>query len=246
MAGRLRMARTESLIAAMALLCLPLAWAHMQDPHSAPAPHAAASAKPATPRAGRAAARPTMHYGTPAPGNVPSGVRPAYPGPPALGPGYNRPYVPGHTPPADLPAGHLGSWLQEHRNLPANEQERVLRNDPSFRRLPPTDQQRLAEQLHQVNGLTPDQRQRRLARTEMLEHLPPAERMQVERSFRVWPTLPLERQTIMKNAFRDLRNVPPEQRQTVLDSARYQGVFNEQERSILRDFLRVEPYQPQR
>jgi len=150
------------------------------------------------------------------------------------------------VPPADPPAGHLGAWLNEHHNLPVQDQERILRGDPSFRRLAPADQQRLVQQLHQVNELTPEQRQRRLARTEILEHLAPQERMQVERSQRRWPTLPVERQALMKNAFRDLREVPPDQRQTVLNSSRYQGVFSPEERGILADFLRVEPYQPAR
>jgi hypothetical protein len=48
----------------------------------------------------------------------------------------------------------------------------------------------------------------------------------------------------MKQAFRDLRTVPPDQRQTVLNSARYQGTFTPEERGILSDVLRVEPYQP--
>jgi hypothetical protein len=50
----------------------------------------------------------------------------------------------------------------------------------------------------------------------------------------------------MKRAFNDLRAVPPDQRQTVLNSERYQGAFSPQERGILSDFLRVEPYEPQR
>jgi hypothetical protein len=50
----------------------------------------------------------------------------------------------------------------------------------------------------------------------------------------------------MKNAFRDLRSVPPDQRDIVLNSARYQSQFSPQERGILSDMLRVEPYQPPR
>jgi len=180
------------------------------------------------------------------PGGAGSTGRPAYPGPPYLGPGYARPAVPGYAPPSDLPAGHLGAWLNEHRNLPVQEQERILRSDPSFRRLTPTSQQRLVQQLHQVNGLTDEQRRRRLARTEIIEHLSPQDRMQVERSYRLWPTLPVERQALMKSAFRDLRSVPLDQRQTVLNSSRYQGVFTPEERGILSDFLRVEPYQTAR
>jgi phage-related protein len=143
-----------------------------------------------------------------------------------------------------MPSSHLGAWLDEHRNLPAPEQERVLRGDPSFMRLPPIEQQRLVEQLHKVNEMSEDQRQRRLARNDMLERLSPQERMQVDNSRRRWATLPPERQALMKNAFHDLRAVPLDQRRTVLNSSRYQGAFTPEERGILADFLRVEPYQP--
>jgi hypothetical protein len=74
----------------------------------------------------------------------------------------------------------------------------------------------------------------------------PQERMQVTNSARLWANQPPERQGMMKNAFRDLRSVPLDQRQTVLNSARYQGVFSPQERDILSNMLRAEPYEPAR
>jgi hypothetical protein len=104
----------------------------------------------------------------------------------------------------------------------------------------------VVQQLHQVNQLTEEQRQRRLARAEIIERLSPPERMRVNNSARRWAELPVDRQTLMKSAFHDLRAVPIEQRQTVLGSARYQGVFTPEERGILSDMLRVEPYQPVR
>jgi hypothetical protein len=122
----------------------------------------------------------------------------------------------------------------------------MLRSDPSFNRLSPAEQQRVMRQLHQVNQMPEEARQRRLARNEMLERLSPQEQMQIDRSNRRWASLPPDRQALMKNAFRDLRAVPLDQRQTVLNSARYQGVFTPEERGILSDFLRVEPYVPAR
>jgi hypothetical protein len=124
------------------------------------------------------------------------------------------------------------------------DQERMLRGDPTFNRLAPAEQQRVMQQLHQVNQMPEEQRQRRLARAEMIERLSPQERMQINLSNRRWASLPPERQALMKNAFRDLRAVPLDQRQTVLNSSRYQGVFSPEERGILSDFLRVEPYEP--
>jgi hypothetical protein len=102
------------------------------------------------------------------------------------------------------------------------------------------------QQLHQVDQLSEEQRQRRLARAEMIDHLPPQQRMQINLSARRWAALPVDRQTMMKRAFQDLRAVPLDQRPTVLNSARYQGVFSPEERGILSDMLRVEPYQPAR
>ncbi len=122
----------------------------------------------------------------------------------------------------------------------------MLRGDPSFRRLNPADQQRLMQQLHQVNQMPEEQRQRRLARAEMIERLSPQERMQINLSARRWAYLPPVRQALMKNAFQDMRSVPLDQRPIMLNSGRYQGVFTPEERGILTDMLRVEPYEPAR
>jgi hypothetical protein len=47
-------------------------------------------------------------------------------------------------------------------------------------------------------------------------------------------------------AFRDLGAVPLDQRQMVLNSSRYQGQFSPEERDILSNMLRAEPYMPAR
>lgn len=122
----------------------------------------------------------------------------------------------------------------------------MLRSEPSFSRLPSGEQQRLVQQLHQVDNLSDQQRQRRLARANALEHLSPQERSSLNRSNQSFSALPSNRQAIMKRAFQDLRSVPLDQRQTVLNSSRYQGAFSPQERGILTDFLRAEPYEPSR
>lgn len=171
--------------------------------------------------------------------------RPHYPGPPYLGPGTSRPVYPGYPSPIDAPPGHLQSWLDAHRNVPLQSQEQMLRRDPSFKRLPQGEQQRLVQQLRDVHRLTDRQRERRLARNEMLERLSPEERLRVTHSAKEWTTLPQERQSMMKQAFRDLRGVPRDQRGIVLNSERYKEQFSPQERNILTEMLKVEPYEPQ-
>lgn len=182
-------------------------------------------------------------YGRPA--YAPPGARPNNPGmpyaQPAL-PGGNRP---GYGYPAP-PPGHLGSWLNQHRNMPVQNQEQLLHNDPSFNRLPAADQQRLMRQLQQVNRMPEEQRERRLARAEAIEHMSPQERMQLHNSTRQLAALPPDRQAMVKHAFQDLRGVPLDQRQTVLDSSRYQSQFSPEERGILSNLLKAEPYEAQR
>jgi len=167
-------------------------------------------------------------------GNSGTLQRPAYP--PAARPGNA---YPGYAPP-----GHLQDWLNQHRNLPLQDQERLLRNDPAFNRQPPAQQQRQMLQLRQLNQMPDQQRQLRLARNEMLERLSPQQRMNLNDASRRFATMPAERKQLMNRAFQDLRSVPPDQRQTVLNSARFQNQFSPDERDILSNFLRVEPYQP--
>ena len=143
-----------------------------------------------------------------------------------------------------FPPGHLGSWLNQHRNLPLQGQEQLLHSDPSFNRLPQQQQQRLVQQLRQVDQMPPQQRARRLARAEAIEHMTPEQRNQLYASSRQLSALPADRQARVKRAFRDLRGVPLDQRQTVIDSNRYRSQFTPEERGILTNLLRAEPYQP--
>jgi hypothetical protein len=121
-----------------------------------------------------------------------------------------------------------------------------LRADPSFSRLPAADQQRLMRQLRDVDQMPEQQRERRLARAEAIEHMSPQDRMRLNLSSRSFAALRPDRRALVKRAFQQLRSVPLNERQTVLDSARYQGMFSPEERGILSGFLSVEPYRPPR
>src|SRR5215471_3803402 len=62
------------------------------------------------------------------------------------------------------PAPKMGDWLNEHKNLSADEQEKLLEKDPAFKSLPPQRQAELRERLRKFNNLTPEQRERALNR----------------------------------------------------------------------------------
>lgn len=195
----------------------------------------------AGPRAGQA----PVYPGTARPGvGYPNAGYPA-----ARYPGYPGAYAgvrPGYLSPRAAPPGHLGDWLNRHQGLPLQDQERLLRNDPSFNRLPPANQQRLLNQLHSVDQMPEQQRERTLSRNEAIERMSPQDRMRLNQSAQRLAVMAPDRKALVRRAFQDLRAVPLDQRQTVLNSARYQGVFSPEERGVLSDFLRVEPYEPVR
>lgn len=254
-----KLRKTASVVAVAALLCMPVFPAFGQHPGQArPALGSRAGGFRAQanrnqprvqpqnrPRAYGNSVPQSQQYRNFTPQNPQTAVHPAMPGQAYQGQSYARPAYPG-VGGAYAPPGHLGAWLNAHRGVPAQQQEQMLHNDPSFNRLPQGQQERLVQQLNRVNQMPEAQRERRLARAENLERLSPQQRAQVQDSARRWTTLPSDRQTAMKNAFQDLRNVPPDQRSTVLNSARYQNAFNPEERGILSNMLSVEPYQPPR
>jgi len=243
-AGTLRRA---ALAVVTLALCLPTIPALGQ--HPAPRPQSAPRSQPYRPQNAKPQGRP-QNYGRPVQQNPQ--YRPMAPlarggGQTPMNPsGGARPNYPRYMQPGYAPPGHLGAWLNEHRGVAVQDQERMLRSDPNFSRLPQGDQQRLVQQLHNVNQMPEQQRQRTLARAEALERLSPQERAQVTDSAIRWRTLPPDRQAMMKGAFQDLRSVPPDQRQTVLNSSRYQNAFSPEERGILSNMLRVEPYEAPR
>ena len=101
------------------------------------------------------------------------GARGVYPNRNYNAPVYGRQPYPGTAQQTYAPPGHLGAWLNTHRNVPVQQQQQMLRSDPSFRQLPQGEQQRLMNQLNRVNQMPNAQRERTLARAENLERLSP-------------------------------------------------------------------------
>ena len=139
---------------------------------------------------------------------------------------------------------HLGAWLQGHKNLSPDQQQKALEGEPGFNRLNPETQQKLLDRLHQINHMSPMQRQRTVDHIEAMERLSPQMRQQVRTSLQQYHTLPEDRQRLVKKAFRDLREYPPEQRAAMMRSSQFSAQFTPQERGILGNILAAEPYQP--
>jgi uncharacterized protein DUF3106 len=131
------------------------------------------------------------------------------------------------------PGHHAGEWLRQYKNLPPDQQQQALDNDPQFRNLPPERQQKLKEQLQRFSSLPQDRQQRILDRMETWEHLTPQQKEQAKQLFSQLKDLPPERRQMVQGAIDNLRNMSPEQRQQAIDSNRFKNQFSEQERGLL-------------
>jgi Protein of unknown function (DUF3106) len=134
---------------------------------------------------------------------------------------------------------HGGDWLRSHQNLSLADQQKALQSDPQFRKLPAQQQQQLVNRLQKFNSLPPEEQQRRLSRIETWEHLTPQQKTQARQLAQQWKQLSPDRQRMMKTAIGDLRAMPPEQRESVLESERFKGMFSDQERKMLRETTKL-------
>jgi Protein of unknown function (DUF3106) len=139
------------------------------------------------------------------------------------------------------PRGPGRGFMQRLRDLPPEEQERVLKNDRRFQRLSAEQQARIRENLQRWNALTPPERERLRERQRVFQGLSPNQRQEARAIFQQWRDLPPPRRRELRLAFRHLRNLSPGQREHFLSSPRIQSRFSPDEIRILRDLSRLLP-----
>jgi hypothetical protein len=139
------------------------------------------------------------------------------------------------------PAQHIGEWLQSHQNLPLDQQEKALENDPNYKNLPADRQAALRERLKKFNSLSPEQRQLALKRMNFWASLTPSQRQQLRDANQKLQGLPQDRRVAVHKALRHLRNMAPQQRQEVMGSDRFKSLFSEQEQGILKELADIVP-----
>lgn len=148
--------------------------------------------------------------------------------------------------PATHPAAHVrhsvhhaGDWLRKYKDLPPDQQQKALENDPQFRKLPPDRQILLQRELRRFSSLPPEKQKIILQRMDTWEHLTEAQKRAAKTVFTKIRQLPPARRTMMMGAIKDLRRMDPQQRQEALDSAAYRTRFTNQERDLLKGVLKL-------
>jgi len=127
----------------------------------------------------------------------------------------------------------MGEWFAQHKDLPLDQQLKLLENDPKFKKLTPDRQEELRESLRKFNSLTPQKREQALKRMEFLSKLSPTQRQQLRDANQQIQGLPPDRRVAVHKAVRHLRQMPPNQRKEVLASDRFKTTFSDQEQKLI-------------
>ncbi len=135
----------------------------------------------------------------------------------------------------------LGDWLATHKDLPLDQQEKALENDPAFKRLTPDRQSALKERLRKFNNLTPEQRDLAVKRMNYFASLSKDQRQTLRDANEKLQALPPERRVAIHKALRHLRQMDPQQRAEVLQSDRFKSTFSDQEQGILKELANINP-----
>jgi len=135
----------------------------------------------------------------------------------------------------------MGDWLQTHKDLPPDQQLKLLESDPAFKRLSPEKQNALRERLQKFNNLPPQKRDQALQRMEFLAKLSPTQRQQLRDANQQLQGLPAERQVAVHKAVRHLRQMPAPERQQVIQSDRFKTTFSDQEQKLISQLSEMNP-----
>src|SRR4029077_958753 len=127
----------------------------------------------------------------------------------------------------------MGDWLQAHKNLPPDQQLKLLENDPAFKKVPPQKQAELRERLMKFNSLPPEKSEQALHRMEFLAKLTPQQRQQLRDANQQLQGLPEDRRVAVHKAVRHLRQMPPDERKQVLASDHFRSTFSDQEQKLI-------------
>lgn len=140
-------------------------------------------------------------------------------------------------------APKLGAWLRAHKDMPLDQQEKALENDPGFKRISPQSQAQLKERLHKFNSLPADQKDKALRNMEYWEKLTPDQKEQIRQAHQHMETLPNERRVMVRRALRNLRKMSPNERQQEFQSDKFKTTFSDQEQTILKNLAEINPPQ---
>jgi hypothetical protein len=150
---------------------------------------------------------------------------------------------PGGRGPGPRPGPMMSPQLMEKlRDLPPEEQEKVLKNNERFQELPKKMQDQMIDRLHSFQALPPEQREMIQKRFDAFNKFTPEDRQKMRQFFSErWQKLPEERHRALLNEFRKMRRMSPEEGEKYLASPDVASRLNADELDVLKQLRKFAP-----
>jgi Protein of unknown function (DUF3106) len=145
---------------------------------------------------------------------------------------------------AALSRARLG-WFGRLRGLPPDRQDWIMAHNPRFLRLPPWRQRVIRQRLRHWNAMSPQQQEAFEQRQRLFNSLLPEQRQQARRVYPEWQRLSAARRQALLEAFRQMRDLPPDQRENFLASPEVTHRFSPEEQRILKNLGLLLPDSPE-
>jgi hypothetical protein len=163
------------------------------------------------------------------------------------------------------------SFLQHLSSLPADQQEKLLRNSPTFQNFSPVEQQRIIDAVHhwnavgrpagglqsmiehehapaffqQLRGMTPQEQEKVMQNDARFQSLPPERQQQVRENLNRWnAATPEERQLLLQRE-EIVQSFSPEQRDQLRQVfPRWRQLPAERQQAVTQAFLKLRGLPP--
>jgi len=131
-------------------------------------------------------------------------------------------------------------WLERMREMPPEEQQRILSNNRRFREMSPEQQEEIRRRLQHWNSLTPQQRRAIVDRERIWREMTPEQRRRVRQEiFPRWEQLPPDRRQTILRRLHALQSLSESERAARLSDERFLAGLNGEDRELLRELARL-------
>ena len=137
--------------------------------------------------------------------------------------------------------GSMNAFVQRLMEVNPARRREMLANNRRFQRLPTAQRRTIEARLERFDKLPANDRELMVQRYQLFSRLGPNRQSQARTVYREWSELPRARRNRITQVVRRLRNTPPKGRQDLLESERFAGQFDQDDRAIIEKLLSLTP-----
>ncbi len=162
------------------------------------------------------------------------------------GEGPRRPPPQGIAPRQGGPPGARdpNEFIERLMEMEPDRRSQFLESNQRFQRLPQAERERIERRLEQFDKMPAEKRELLISRFQLFSRLRPEQQRLARSLYDDWSKLRRDRRNRISAAVRRLRRAQPETRERLMSSARFNAMFDKDEKKMIEDILDLQPPPP--